>query len=75
METVLFCSSIILVLISGYLYFNRKDDKPIVDDYLWQVDDYPVYRPKLAVDAFVNAIYFKLSVVNAPNGQIYLVKK
>lgn len=57
------------------LHLLKKGGLMIVDDYLWHVDDKPFYRPKLAIDAFVNTNYYKLEVIQAPNAQIYLVKK
>jgi predicted O-methyltransferase YrrM len=65
------------VLSDAVLSFKllKKGGMMILDDYLWCVDGHSLYRPKLAIDAFVNINYSKLSVLNAPNSQVYVVKK
>lgn len=47
----------------------------VIDDYLWSVDSDMNYRPKLAIDAFVNINLCKIDIINAPNSQMYLAKK
>ena len=53
----------------------KKGGMMIVDDYLWCVDARDNFRPKLAIDAFVNLHFHQMHIVNAPNFQVYLVKR
>lgn len=54
----------------------RPGGMMVIDDYLWQVDSGVKYRPKLAIDAFINLhIGELLDVALITNYQAYIVKK
>ncbi len=53
----------------------RKSGVMVFDDYLWAVDGGAAFRPKLAIDAFVNLNYYNIDIITAPNNQVYIVKK
>lgn len=53
----------------------KKGGIMILDDYLWCVDGNAFYRPKLAIDAFTNVNFYKLSILQAPNAQVYITKR
>ena len=53
----------------------KKGGMMIVDDYLWYIDAQDNFRPKLAIDAFVNLHFHQMNIINAPNFQVYLVKR
>lgn len=53
----------------------KKGGMMILDDYLWHVDGNAFYRPKLAIDAFVNVNFYKLGIIQAPNAQVYVTKR
>lgn len=46
-----------------------------IDDYLWQVDENVIFRPKVAIDAFVNINFDRLTMVQSLNNQVYVLKK
>lgn len=52
----------------------RPGGMMIVDDYLWHVDQNPDFRPKLAIDAFINLHLSKVGIFQAMNQQAYFFK-
>jgi predicted O-methyltransferase YrrM len=46
-----------------------------MDDYLWAVGEGSQYRPKLAIDAFLNTNFYKLDIIMTPNSQVWIRKK
>ncbi len=53
----------------------KKGGTMIIDDYLWHVDTRDNYRPKLAIDAFVNLHFHQLDIYQTNNAQMYILKR
>ncbi len=45
-----------------------------IDDYLWLVDHRPIFRPKIAVDTFVNLNLHQLDMIQTDGWQVYFQK-
>ncbi len=53
----------------------KKGGTMIIDDYLWHVDSRDNYRPKLAIDAFVNLHFHQIDIYQTNNAQMYILKR
>lgn len=53
----------------------REDGIMGIDDYLWHVDYRPIYRPKVAIDTFINLNLHRIDMVECNNSQVYFQKK
>lgn len=46
-----------------------------VDDYLWLVNHNPIFRPKVAIDTFINLNLHRTDMIQCDNAQVYFVKR
>ncbi len=68
-------SDTLLDMAISFRLLRKKGGVMGIDDYLWRVDDGIVFRPKVAIDAFVNLHLEQLHVIQTTNGQMYVVKQ